>query len=113
MRHSLKFLLEVEGYRVSTHAARAFLEADRDLEEAACVIVDHELQGTNGLDYLEALRRRGYRVPAILIASHPDARTIREAEASGAFVVEKPLPGDVLHGTLELAIRQGPVPEAG
>ena len=109
MQHSLKFFLEVEGYTVTTHTAETSAEADHDLKDAACVIIDQTLRGTSGLDYLEELRWRGYLSPAILIASHPDARTQRGAEEAGAFVVEKPLLGDVLHLTLELAIMQGPV----
>ena len=109
MRHSLKFLLEVEGYVVSTHNSRPSSALDEALAGAACVIVDDTPPGTSGLDVLDGLRRRGCRLPAILIASHPDERKLSRAMASGAFVVEKPLLDDVLHRALEGAIAGGPV----
>jgi FixJ family two-component response regulator len=107
VRNSLRFSLEIDGYRV-----RLF-QSDRDvldLEElprSACLVVDYNLPGANGLDLLAAMRARGYSSPAILITSHPPAGVRRRAAAAGVPIVEKPLLGDALMDAIHAAVGGG------
>ena len=102
VRHSLSFRLAAEGFDVAAYDVAAAASAERLLPVAACAVVDHELPGASGLDYLVGVRRRGHRLPAFLtvweIASHHRARA-RDWQIA---VLHKPLHGDLL----EVAIRR-------
>ncbi len=91
VRSSLKFALEIEGFAVRVFADpdKALTDGD-DLSRCACMVIDYNLPGMNGLDLLEQMRKRNVSAPAILITSHPDAKLIRRAEAARARLVEKP-----------------------
>ncbi len=88
---SLKFSLEIEGFAVRAFADpnKALNDGD-DLSRCACLVIDYNLPGMNGLDLLEQMRKRNVSAPAILITSHPDAKLVRRAEAAHARLVEKP-----------------------
>jgi FixJ family two-component response regulator len=105
VRNSLQFSLEIDGYRVRLfHSDRDVLELG-ELPPSACLVIDYNLPGTNGLDLLAAMRARGYASPAILITSHPPAGVRRRAAAAGVPIVEKPLLGDALIDAIHAAVR--------
>lgn len=93
---ALAFAFEAEGFR--TFAFRTAAQADRsaDLARAACIIVDQNLPGERGLDYLARLRSEGRERPAILIASEPALHVRLEALDMDIPIVEKPLLDDAL-----------------
>jgi two-component system, LuxR family, response regulator FixJ len=87
---SLKFALEVEGFVVRTHdSAEALLGAGVP-SGRACLVLDYQLPGMNGLELLRRLRESGRDLPAILITT-PSAETTRRAALAGVSIVEKPL----------------------
>jgi two-component system, LuxR family, response regulator FixJ len=45
----------------------------------------------NGLDFLQLLRERDIKLPAILITSHPTAAIRSRAASAGVCLIEKPL----------------------
>jgi FixJ family two-component response regulator len=93
---SLKFSLELEGYRVRTFADAGALLADDDVSTSQCLILDYKLPGLNGLELLEKLRARHVTVPAIMITSHP-SRALRDLAARARIrIIEKPLLTDAL-----------------
>lgn len=101
---ALKFALEAEGFRVETHESGEALLL-RDLPGSdACLIVDERLPGISGLNALGQLRRRGVRLPAMLITSNPSPATRDAAAAAGAPIVEKPLLGDALLEPIRAAL---------
>lgn len=108
LRTALKFSLELEGYDV------AACESGEDLLTAilptsdACLVVDYNLTGMNGLAALAELRRRDVRLPALLITSHPRPAVRQAAAAAQARIVEKPLLGDALLGEIRDAIAGAP-----
>ena len=96
VRNSLKFALEIEGYRVRLFRGGSDLLGLANLPEASCVVVDYNLDGENGLDVIATLRRRNYATPAVLITSNPSGAVRQRAEAAGVPIVEKPLLGNAL-----------------
>lgn len=102
--NSLKFMLEIEGYVTRTyHTPEGLLNAP-DLAACNCAIVDYGLPEMDGLSLVEVLRKRGFRWPAILIVSNPDAATHERAERAGIPLVEKPLLGNTLIDTLRASL---------
>ncbi len=96
VRNSLKFALEIEGYRVRLFRSGADLLGLADLPRASCVVVDYNLKGENGLDVIATLRERRYVAPAVLITTNPTSMVQQRAAAAGVPIVEKPLLGNAL-----------------
>jgi len=76
VRDSLRRVLELEGYEVST--AGDGLSAERMLQEQvlAAALVDLRMPGLDGLELLRRIRRQGLRLPVLMISAHgeiPDA----------------------------------------
>ena len=89
VRDSLKFLLEVEGFKVRTFASPDELLNDSELPGSGCLIVDYQMPVMNGLDVVAKLRQRQNPMPAILITAHPDAKIHERASAAGVTLIKK------------------------
>ena len=87
---SLKFLLEVVGYRVVTYAsARAFL--DNRGSVPSCLIIDHHMPVMTGLELAQKLRDERSGIPLLLITGAPSPAIIARAAQLGIeIVLEKP-----------------------
>lgn len=87
---SLKFLLEVMGYRVATYAsAAAYL--GNDLDDPACLIVDQHMPQMTGLELVQKLRNDGVNLPVLLITGSPSPAIVARAAQLGIVdVLEKP-----------------------
>ncbi len=87
---SLRFLLEVAGYRVTAYAsAAAFLAGGQPWPE--CLILDHHMPQMTGLDLVARLREAGITARIMLItASYSAAIGERAAELGVVKVLEKP-----------------------
>jgi len=109
LRTALTFSLELEGYDVSACESGEALLAARLPKSHACLVLDYNLTGMNGLAALAELRRRDVRLPALLITSHPHAAMRQAALAARAKIVEKPLLGDALLGEIRSALAASPV----
>ena len=74
----------------------------------ACVILDVQMPGMNGLAVQARLARRTPPTPVVFITAH-DAAGVRErALAAGALAyLRKPFSDEVLAQTLELSLRRG------
>lgn len=110
--HSLRLILEGEGYRVTTcESAKAF-EAERLAARADLYLLDVRLPDGNGIDVLRALRRADDLTPTVMISGHGTIRDAVEATHVGAFdFLEKPLSRDrvllVVRNAVERAELQG------
>jgi FixJ family two-component response regulator len=104
LRHALTFSLELEGFQVegcdSGEALLARALPDRD----TCLVIDERLPGVSGLQALRKLRARAVALPAVLITSNPKAALRQAAAAAGVPIVEKPLLGDALLGSIRAAL---------
>jgi FixJ family two-component response regulator len=97
VRDALRFVLEAAGFNVRSYqSALAFLpEAERC--DWRCLVVDQHMPALTGLELVARLRRRGNRVPTLLITGSASPDLIDRAAALGVdAVLEKPLANDDL-----------------
>ena len=94
--NSLRFSLELEGFRVRVFSAGGDVLDARDLEDCACFVVDQNMPGLSGLELIARLRDRQHSPPVILITSHPSRATRARAARAGVAIVEKPFLGNAL-----------------
>ncbi|GJD87214.1 response regulator transcription factor [Methylobacterium hispanicum] len=88
--HSTRFLLEGEGHRVETFSGGPELLAAFPGPSPACVLLDHVLEGMDGLEVVTRLRGLDAGVPVVLITGHPDPGIRTRAHSAGVPLVEKP-----------------------
>jgi FixJ family two-component response regulator len=102
---SLKFLLETEGFRVSTFRSGAELLNSSAARQADCFVIDYKMSQMNGIDLAGRLRDRDRSKPIILITGDPD-KTIpaRAADAGIRHVLHKPHLEGSLPGLITAAV---------
>ncbi|HEY7581628.1 MAG TPA: response regulator [Acetobacteraceae bacterium] len=92
VRESLRFLLDIAGYRIATYASAAQFLQEAPLDGLACLVVDQHMPDLTGLQLIARLRGQGVRLPVALITGSPSADMLRLATELGvARVLEKPL----------------------
>ena len=73
------------------------------------VVTDFKLPGQSGAQLIEELRRRGERMPVLMMSAYTDEATIDRSRAAGAwFFLPKPVPLATLVETFE-SLAQQPV----
>lgn len=107
VRDSLAIMLGLAGYRTVLFAdAEAFLAAWR-ADWAGCVIADLKLPGASGLELQAEVRRRGSRLPFIIITAHGDVPAARAAfHADAVDFLEKPFDHGLLRSAIQTAFSQ-------
>ena len=106
LRASLRFALEIEGFRIDTFATGAELLAKDPLPSQACLLLDHVVPRIDGIEIAVALRRRGVDSPAILMTADAGEALRRRATAAGLTVLEKPLLGNALADAIRVALNK-------
>jgi two-component system response regulator FixJ len=96
VRDSLKFLLELEGFRVRVYADGRELLKETDIHGDEYLVVDQVMPGISGLETIDAIRRRGAENPVALVVSDPNLTVLKRAKARGITVLEKPFLQHVL-----------------
>ncbi len=92
IRDSLHMILEYEGYRVDEAASGSQALAKVGERAPDAIVLDIKMPEMDGLEFLKALRERGYEMPVLMISGHADVATAVEATRRGAFdFFEKPL----------------------
>src|SRR5215212_12167701 len=109
VRHSLKFVLELEGLDVRLYEGSEDVLADRNLPLDGCLVVDFAMPGLNGVELVDRLRGRHVELPAILITAKAST-DIRERAARAGFrqVLEKPLEDGSLVDSIRGALTAHP-----
>jgi FixJ family two-component response regulator len=112
VRRALQRLVESAGYTVQTFAsAREFLDW-LPQGQAACLVLDVQMDGMSGFD----LQRR-LAVPVIFITAHDDTLTlerIRKSRAAGHL--RKPIDAQAVLNAIQTAVDgsgQGPMGKGG
>jgi FixJ family two-component response regulator len=86
VRRGLERLLRLRGYRVESFAsAEEFLQQKEMNPQVACLVLDVNLPGLNGLDVQNLLLRQGILLPIVFITGHGDIPTAVRAVKSGAI----------------------------
>ena len=105
VRAALKFVLEVEGFRVRLYDSPEAMLEDPDLPKRACLVIDYRMPGMDGLELVARLRERQVALPAILISARVNKQLHRLAERGGlAGVLEKPFSDAALVDSIRSAL---------
>lgn len=104
MLKSLLRLLDAHGFAPRGFAsAEAFLDGE-SAAEAACLVLDINLDGLSGIELRRQLTASGNPLPVIFITALDDQVTEREATASGCVAyLRKPFLGKLLIGAIDKA----------
>ena len=94
--NSLKFSLELEGFKVRTYGGGGELLRASDLSACDCFVIDQKMPRMSGLDLIAKLRDQRLAAPAILIISEPSAALSARAAKANVPIVEKPFLGNML-----------------
>ena len=105
--NSLKFSLELEGFRVRTYGGGGELLRAVDLAACNCFVVDQKMPNMSGLEVIAKLRDRRITAPAILIISEPSVALSARAAKASVAVVEKPFLGNALLDRIRAACARG------
>ncbi|MBI2737426.1 MAG: response regulator [Rhodospirillales bacterium] len=111
VRAALKFVLEVEGFRVRLYDSPEAVLDDPELPTRACLVVDYRMPRIDGIELIERLRERQVALPAILISARVNKQLRRLAERIGLVgVLEKPLSDAALVDSIRSALGPAPPP---
>ena len=107
VRNSLKFTLEVEGFKVRAYSDAQELLNEDSLPPSSCLVTDYYMPAMNGLELLKRLRDSGDRLPAIMITGNSDVPMAVEAMKAGASdFLEKPIRHSELLASVARALEQ-------
>ncbi len=79
MRDSLAFLLDVNGFSVTTHETAADFLDHFGRSNVDCVVSDIRMPGMTGLDLVRKLKADAVACPVILMTGHGDVALAVEA----------------------------------
>jgi two-component system response regulator FixJ len=94
--NSLKFSLELDGFKVRTYGGSAELLRTADLAGVDCFVIDQKMPRMSGFELIAELRERHIAAPAILIISEPNLALSARAAKAKVPIVEKPFLGNAL-----------------
>lgn len=101
----LKDFLEREGLRVIVESSAERAIATVELEQVDVVILDKEMPGMSGLDFLSYFRHRCRETPVILVTAFGGSQVAEEAFRRGATrYLEKPFRVAELLGAVHTVI---------
>ena len=107
VRRSTTLLIESFGFHAAAfESAESFLKSGQ-LQETACLIVDVQMPGMNGLELQSHLATAGYKIPIIFITSYDNKESRKQALQAGAVAfLGKPFSDELLLRALRAALRQ-------
>ena len=105
IRVGLERLLRSAGYQAKSFpSAQAFL-TDAPPHAEACLILDVNMPGFNGLELQDALAARDWAIPIIFLTGAGDIpASVRAMKAGAVDFLTKPVEGAVLFEAIELAL---------
>ena len=109
MREALRDLVGSLGYRAAAFATADDYLVASDLGGLACLILDVQMPGMNGLDLQRRLACEKSAPPIIFVTSFGDEQIRRRALRGGALcVLEKPVQDRTIIACLEAALGRAP-----
>lgn len=104
--NALSFALNTQGYRPMTFTSADDASAWNGLSDADFLVIDQNLPGDSGLDFLARLRTAGCQAPAVLITTNPPKTVLELAARANTPIIEKPLLDDGLFALIRAAVAQ-------
>ena len=96
----------LEFFDVDVRTYQSGTDFLRDSPKVACLIVDYNMPALNGFDVISELRKRGVKLPTIMITAVGDLTIERRAAEMGVKqVLAKPVKTPVLLAALRQAMR--------
>ena len=107
VRRSTTLLIESFGFHAAAfESAESFLKSGQ-LQETACLIVDVQMPGMNGLELQSHLATAGYKIPIIFVTAYDNKESRKQALQAGAIAfLGKPFSDELLLRALRAALRQ-------
>ena len=107
IRRAARRLIKSYGFPVETFAsAEDFLSSGR-LHETACLVLDVQMSGLNGLELQSRLMTDGHQVPIIFITAFNDENARAQALKAGALgYLVKPFEEADLLTAINIALRR-------
>jgi FixJ family two-component response regulator len=107
VRRAARRLIKSFGFAVETFAsAEDFLTSGR-LPKTACLVLDVQMPGLNGLELQSRLIAEGYQIPIVFITAYNDENAREQALGAGAigYLVKPFEEADLLNG-INLALQR-------
>ena len=107
IRRTTKLLVESFGYRAAVFEyAESFLKSDQ-LYDTACLVVDVQMPGMNGLQLQSHLAGEGSSIPTIFITAYGEKESRRQAMETGAVAfLAKPFSDEQLLKSIRSALQR-------
>ena len=107
LRTSLRFMLELEGYKVKDYPnADTFLKEDSP-SALGCAIIDFRLPGLTGPQLQLEMKERGIDYPIIFLTAYADVDITVTVLKRGAFdLIQKPVNEERLLSAVAAAIKE-------
>jgi two-component system, LuxR family, response regulator FixJ len=108
VRASLSALLRAAEHREAAFGSAEELLAHGMPNGAVCLVADIRLPGLDGVALVEELRRRGDRIPVVMVTGHGDIPlAVRAVRAGASDFVEKPYDDEQLLASIGQAVADG------
>jgi FixJ family two-component response regulator len=105
IRGALDGLLRSAGFRVVTFPSAEALLVSTHLQTLACLILDLQMPGIDGLSLQRRLADEGYRIPIIVLTAHGKSETRTRAVDAGAMAfLTKPFDSGLLLAEVTRAV---------
>jgi FixJ family two-component response regulator len=106
VRRTTTLLIESFGFHSAAFdSAHSFLKSDQ-LHKTACLIVDVQMPGMNGLELQSHLATAGYKIPIIFVTAYDNKESRKQALHAGAIAfLGKPFSDKLLLQAIREALR--------
>ena len=107
MRRAARRLIKSSGFAVETFASAEDFLASGRLDATACLVLDVQMPGLNGLELQSRLIAEGYQIPIVFITAYNDENAREQALRAGAvgYLVKPFEEADLLNG-INLALQR-------
>ncbi|MVX57469.1 response regulator transcription factor [Parasutterella muris] len=107
IRKSEEFILKIAGIdSVSYSSAEDFLSR-ADLERPGCIVADLRMDGMDGLEMMDEMKRRGFDLPIVFLTGHGTVEAAVFALKGGACdFLQKPVKPEILQEIVRKLIQK-------
>ena len=107
MRRAARRLIKSSGFAVETFASAEDFLASGRLDAIACLVLDVQMPGLNGLELQSRLISEGHQIPIVFITAFDDENVRAQALRAGAvgYLVKPFEEADLLNG-INLALQR-------